>query len=74
MDWFILKCGKSPTNECNYTKVCDEPSCCGNVSICAVRACADDHDHPILTEELKDEMIWALIHRQDTQHVKLHAC
>ena len=74
MEWFILKCGKNPHDECNYTKVDIEPSCCGNKSICAVKASADEHDHPILTEGLKNEMSRALIRRKNTQHVRLHSC
>ena len=73
MDWFILKCGEILTNECNYIKVGKEPNCCGNQSICAIRACVDQHGRPILREELKDEMIWALVHGKETQHVRLRA-
>jgi len=74
MDWFILKCGESPTSEYNYTKVDNEPSCTGKISICSVRAYANEHNQPILTTELKSEMIRALLRRRDTEHVRLHNC
>lgn len=74
MAWFILKCGSSPTKACNYKKISSEPSCCGNESICAIEACPDEHEHPIITDELRDEMLWALYNRRNSSHVHLYDC
>lgn len=74
MAWFILKCGGSPTKKCDYTKINCEPSCCGSQTICAIEACSDEHENPIITEELKDEMLLALYNRQNSSHIQLNSC
>lgn len=74
MAWFILKCGSSPNKKCNYTKICSEPSCCGKQSVCAIEACADEYEQPIITKELKEEMLWALYNRQNSSRVHLRDC
>lgn len=72
LSWYILSLGNDPTTKYNYEKVYAQPTCCGTEAICAIRAFDDGHNHPLISEQLKFEMISALWNNRETPNVRLH--
>lgn len=72
LSWYILSLGHDPTTKYNYEKIYSEPTCCGSEAICAIRAFDDGNNHPLITEQLKFEMIAALWNNVETSNVRLH--
>ncbi len=69
-EWFNYN-GPNPLNPTSYSKAGSTPGCTNGTFLCAVRAENDGNDRPEITEELKDDMILALVAHTQNSNVKL---
>ena len=73
MAWYQLIATGDPTDANDYNAV-GGPSCIGATNfICAIQASPDSSNKPILTTNLRNEMINALNNRASTTNVQLRA-
>lgn len=73
MNWFKFT-GTDPSQPSHYSLVASIPVCpFPTQKICAIQAMNDGNDQPIITCELKNEMILALQNETNTTHVLLEA-
>lgn len=73
MNWFIFT-GTNPNNPSDYTLVASSPVCpFPTQKLCAIQATNDGNNQPIITCELKSEIILALNNETNTTNVKLKA-
>ena len=73
MNWFKLT-GTDPSNPSHYTLVSIAPICIPPLQkICAIYALNDGNNQPVITCELKNEMINALQNQVNTTNVLLES-
>jgi hypothetical protein len=71
MNWFNFT-GTDPSKPSHYTLLSALPTCVGPTQkMCALQATNDGNAEPIITESLKDEMIYSLENQVNNSNVRL---
>lgn len=71
MNWFNFT-GTDPSQPSHYTFTSGTPSCASPTQqMCALQADSDLGNNPVITENLKDEIILALQSQANTTNVRL---
>lgn len=74
MKWYIRIYGSNPNNPNSYVLVgSTPPECPGTCKICAVLASDDDFGHPVIDDDLQQQMITALSTCADQPRVLLRS-
>ncbi|MFD2905203.1 hypothetical protein [Sphingobacterium anhuiense] len=73
MNWFSFT-GTDPSQPSHYTLVPSQPSCAGlPQKLCALQAQNNGSGNPIITDELKEEIIDCMENMVNSTNVKLKA-
>lgn len=71
MAWFSYT-GADPSQPADYTLLPGSPSCTGSPeSMCALQAMNDGSNNPVITDALKNEIIFALENQTNRPNVQL---
>jgi hypothetical protein len=71
MAWFNFT-GTDPSQPSHYTLLSGVPTCTGATQrTCAIQAMNDGSNNPVITEALKDELIYSLENQVNNTNVRL---